>query len=97
MTNESIFDFDQNKEGRQIPLQNLRGLTKSFKRDNHDFIVHVEVETLEGYDHHIRTGLRSDRDEAIAYIKAAYFDKMETNLPIYGVVDQVTQFETTQS
>ena len=75
---------------RNIEITKIKALTKSTVVSDLNFVIHVEGD----YDYQINC---ANRDQLFETIKRAYMDKMNTNLPIYGVPDKVKNYCTSKS
>lgn len=64
-------------------------LSRSTKPKDFDFIVHVKNE----YDYRF---ICEDRDKLFLSLKAVYFTKMNQNLPIYDVPDNMSKYATSK-
>jgi len=78
ITTESIYNVKKDKVKRCIKMTSLGGITKSLLGAKTEFIIHCPKE----YDYRY---LSEKRSEIIEILKHRYAEKMNENLPIYGV------------
>ena len=67
----------------------MKGLSRSTDPANLEFVVHVKDE----YDYRF---ICEDREKLILHIKAVYFNKMNRNLPIYDVAENLKNYATSK-
>ena len=74
---------------RTIKLNNVMAMTKNMTKGKFNFAVHVR-------DEHDISFYSRERDELFKHIKECYFSLVNTNLPIYGVAQEVEIYLTTK-
>ena len=90
LTTERIYNIKKKDVQRQIEISSIQACTKS-KEGGKDpeFVIHVHNE----YDYQF---ICPARDELITSIKAVYFLKANTNLPIYEFPDALKKIATSK-
>ena len=79
VTTENIYNIKSDVVKRRIPIASLAGITKNLIGAKNELIFHV------GQDYDYRYMAESRRQEIIDSVKAAFADKCQVNLPIFGV------------
>ena len=67
----------------------MKGLSRSTQAGNMEFVVHVKNE----YDYRF---ICEDRDKLFLQIKAVFFNKMNQNLPIFDVPENLKNYATSK-
>ena len=67
----------------------MKGLSRSTDPANLEFVVHVKDE----YDYRF---ICEDREKLFLQIKAVYFNRMNQNLPIYDVAENLKNYATSK-
>lgn len=67
----------------------MKGLSRSTEASNFEFVVHVKNE----YDYRFTC---EDRDKLFLQIKAVFFNKMNQNLPIFDVPENLKNYATSK-
>lgn len=90
ITTESIYNIKKDKVKRCIKIINLGGLSKTLLGAKTEFTIHVPSE----YDYRF---VSDRRNEIIDILRFRYSDKLNKNLPIFGVEkDKLTEFTTVE-
>lgn len=88
ITTENIYNVKKDKVKRCMKIESLGGVTKSLLGAKTEFIIHIPKE----YDYRY---LSEKRTEVIEILKHRFAEKMNDNLPIYGVEkDRTNEFMT---
>lgn len=89
LTTNQLANIKKKEFQRKIKIKTIRGLSRSTKDSDFDFIVHVKDE----YDYRF---ICEEREKLFVQIKAVYFTKMNRNLPIYDVPDGLNKYATSK-
>ncbi len=89
LTNSRIYNLKGDKIQRKIAVSSIRGLTRSTKSGNLEFVVHVKDE----YDYRFESEYRAEIFDAIKY---TFWKTSGRNVPVFGVDDSLKHCHTSK-
>ena len=89
LTNRSLYNIKKDQIQRKINVQQVKAVTKSTKDGCIQFVVHVASE----YDYIYESEFRPEIFDALKYV---YYTEHKSNLPLYGVPDQLKEYHTSK-
>ena len=89
LTTNQLCNVKKKEFQRRIKIPSMKGLSRSTQPGNMEFVVHVKNE----YDYRF---ICEERDKLFLQIKAVYFNKMNQNLPIYDVPENLKNYATSK-
>jgi hypothetical protein len=89
LTNRSLYNIKKDQIQRKINVQQIKAVTKSTKDGCIQFVVHVASE----YDYIYESEFRPEIFDALKYV---YYTEHNSNLPLYGVPDQLKEYHTSK-
>ena len=87
MTTTRVCNYKESTLQREIPLENLQGLTKCTEDTNNEFVMHIKNE----HDYRYHCDTRQHRNECITAVKECYWHKTGGDIPIFGIQSSQTK------
>jgi hypothetical protein len=89
LTNLNLYNIKKDQIQRKIAISSVKAVTKSTKKNNSEFVIHVKNE----YDYRFES---SNRDEIFDSLKWAFWKINRINLKVYGVDDKLNEYYTSK-